>query len=186
MRLHYLTNAIAVAALAVAPAIAGPQQANRTMTTGQSFAQDLAQANIAEIELGKLAQHKGSLTGVKELGARLVNDHTQMNNQLKEWARTNHVTLPTHVSSTQADQKRKLEGLSGQAFDRAYLDYMLSDHAHDVKQVQEMALNAQDPQVKQLAEKCLPKLEDHLRMAENIAGQAGISADKGLNESQQQ
>ncbi len=186
MRLHFLTNTIAIAALTVAPALAAPQQADRAMTTEQSFAQNLAQANIAEIELGKLAQQKGSLTGVKDLGARLVNDHTQMNNQLKEWASTNHVTLPTHISAAQADQKRKLEGLSGEAFDRAYLDYMLSDHAHDVKQVQQMAENAQDPQVKQLAEKCLPKLEDHLRIAENVAGQAGISPNKGLNEAQQQ
>jgi hypothetical protein len=43
-----------------------------------------------------------------------------------------------------------------------------------------MAESAQDPQVKQLAQKCLPTLQDHLRLAENVSGQIGISAQKGL------
>jgi predicted outer membrane protein len=67
------------------------------------------------------------------------------------------------------------------AFDRAYVDYMLSDHAADLAKTQKMAESASDPQVKELAFKVLPKLQDHLRLVENIAGQMGISPNKGLN-----
>jgi len=178
---------MAITAFASTALFAAPQQqqANRSMSTERNFAQELAHANIAEIELGNLAQQKASNNAVRDFGSRMVNDHTNLNNQLKEWARTNHVSLPTAPSSAQADQKRRLEALTGEAFDRAYLDYMLSDHRHDVKQVQDLAEHAQDPQVKQLAEKCLPKLQDHLRLAENIAGQIGVHADKGLNGSTQ-
>jgi hypothetical protein len=59
---------------------------------------------------------------------------------------------------------------------------MLSDHQHDVKEVQQMAEHAQDSQVKQLAAQTLPILEDHLRLAEHDAGELNISATKGLNQ----
>ena len=184
MKIGYISSTIAIAALAGGALFAAQQQeANRSMPTERSFAQELARGNIAEIELGKLAQQKGSNEAVKDFGSRMVNDHTQLNNQLKEWARTNGVSLPTAVSSAQADQKRKLEGMSGQAFDRAYIDYMLSDHQNDVKEVQHAAETAQDPQIKQLAEKTLPELQDHLRLAENVAGKIGVDAGKGLNDS---
>ncbi len=39
-----------------------------------------------------------------------------------------------------------------------------------------------DPAVQDLARRTLPFLENHLRMAENIAGEMGISAEPGLNE----
>lgn len=111
----------------------------------------------------------------------MVQDHTQMNDQLKSWAHTYNVSLPTDVTTTEANQKSKLDGLSGQAFDRAYISDMLTDHRQDVKKVQSLAETAQDPHVKELAQQCLPKLEDHLRLAENVAGQIGLDPNKGLN-----
>lgn len=158
------------------------QNPNENQGQEKTFAQDMAQGNVAEIELGKLAQQKGSNAAIRDFGSRMVQDHTQLNNQLKDWARTNNVSLPTSVNTTQADQKRKLEGLSGQAFDQAYLSDMLSDHRHDIQQVQRLAEKAQDPHVKDLAKEVLPKLEDHLRLAENAAGQIGLSGAKGLND----
>ncbi len=181
-RQNLATMAMFPVLLMVPAMVATAQNSNENQGQEKTFAQDMAQANVAEIELGKLAQQKGSNTAIRDLGSRMVQDHTQMNDQLKDWARTNNVSLPTGVTTTQADQKRKLEGLSGQALDQAYLSDMLSDHQHDVQKVQRLAETAQDPHVKELAKEVLPKLEDHLRLAENDAGQVGLSAGKGLND----
>jgi putative membrane protein len=112
----------------------------------------------------------------------MVQDHTTLQNDLKNWAAQNHVSLPTEASQTDISQKRKLEGLSGAAFDSAYMEDMLSDHKNDIAEVQKMAENASNPQVKQLAQKTLPLLEDHERVAENVAGQLQITSTKGLNQ----
>lgn len=178
MKLYNSTIAIAV--VSILPAFA--QSSSNSVE--QTFGEQLAQSNVAGIELGKLAQQKGSNEKTREFGSRMVQDHTELNNQLKEWAQTNHVSLPTGISTSAADQKRKLEQLeqlSGEAFDNAYIMDMLSDHQHAVSEVQKVVENTSDAKVKELAEKCLPILENHFRLAENLAGEKSIDAKKGLN-----
>jgi putative membrane protein len=155
---------------------------NSSLTPNElNFVRTMAQGNIDEIELGRVAQSKATTPTVRDFANRMVQDHTTLNDQLKSWAAQNHVSLPTGPSPAAVSQKSKLEHLSGAAFDRAYLDDMLSDHQHDIKQVQQMAENAPDPQVKQLAARTLPFLEDHIRIAENAAGSMRLDASKGLN-----
>ena len=57
---------------------------------------------------------------------------------------------------------------SGPEFDRAYAKAMLKDHKKDVKEFKEAAKDLKDPDLKAFAEKTLPVLEDHLRMAEQL------------------
>jgi putative membrane protein len=188
MNYRFLNSAVVSAALVMAPCTyafgrnTGSANAADVTQHEQMFMKDMAQGNVAEVELGKLAQQKGSTAAVRDFGARMVRDHTILNNQLKQTASEVHMTLPTSISAQQQQQKKKLEGLSGQAFDKAYMNIMLTDHQTDVQTVQQEAENATNPEVKSLAGKTLPILEDHLRLAENDAGQLGISARKGLNE----
>lgn len=184
--LNSAKSAVLSFAIAMAPsAVAfGQNNSNPAGVTPhqQQFLTEMAQGNIAEIELGQLAQQKASNPAVRDFATRMVRDHTTLNNQLKQAASQLQVTLPTNVTAQQSEQKRKLEGMSGKAFDRAYMEIMLSDHQTDIKNVQQEAENAQNPQIKMLAEKTLPILEDHLRIAENDAGKLGISSHKGLNQ----
>jgi putative membrane protein len=179
MKLRFLTCALGVTALCAWGAI-GPSS---VLSPGdRTFADDLARANIAEIDLGRLAQQKGVTAGVKDFAARMVRDHTQLDNELKSWAQDNGVMLPTTMSAADMAEQQKLASLSGNAFDQAYMETMLSDHQHDIQTVQREAEHVTNPQVKQLASRTLPVLEDHLRLAEYHAGQMGISPKPGLNE----
>lgn len=178
-------SAVISLALAMIPCTAafGQNNYNSGVTPHeQQFLTQMAQGDIAEIELGKLAQQKGTTAAIRDFGARMVRDHTTLDNQVKQLAAQMQVTLPTSLTSNQAQQKTNLERMSGKAFDTAYLDTMLSDHQMDVQLVQQEAESTSNPQVKTLAEQTLPILEDHLRIAENDAGRLGISAYKGLNQ----
>lgn len=151
-------------------------------TSDKEFLMDVARANVAEIELGKLAEQKGANTAVKDFGSRMVRDHAALNGQLDRIASPFHLTLPTTITGADREQEAKLENLSGQAFDHAYVQAMLKDHEADVKLVQEKAATAPTPAVKSFAEHILPTLEDHLRIAEYDAGKMGIAPRMGLNE----
>ena len=179
-----LNSAIVSAALILIPSTAAfAQNPNSNPPAGdQAFLTQMAQGNVAEIELGKLAQHKGNTVAVRNFGTRMVRDHENLNNQLKHVAAMEHVSLPTSPNPEQLQEKSRLEGLSGKAFDDAYMRMMLNDHQNDVNAVQQEVGSAQTPQVKQLAQRALPILQNHLRMAENDAGKLGISARKGLNQ----
>jgi putative membrane protein len=156
---------------------------NPTVAPPAAFMKSMAQSNLAEIELGNLAQQKASDPAVRAFGKRMVTDHTTLNDQLKQAASQMNTPLPSSPSPAEMQQMQSLQGMSGKAFDRAYMDYMLSDHEADVREVQREAEFSTDPAVKNLAAQALPVLENHLRLAENVAGQIGIKPRKGLNQS---
>src|SRR5689334_19922628 len=60
----------------------------------REFASKAAQGGMAEVQMGNLAQQQGSTDGVKDYGRKLVQDHTRMNNDLKEIAARENITLP--------------------------------------------------------------------------------------------
>ena len=111
----------------------------------------------------------------------MENDHTMLNGQLESVAAKLQVTLPKGISAKDEATKSELAKLSGKQFDDAYLKDMLSDHQADIMTVQHLAETSQNSEVKSFADATLPKLEDHLRIAENYAGRLGITPNPGLN-----
>lgn len=84
------------------------------------------------MELGQLAADKASSPDVKEFAQRMVKDHSQANDQLKQIAMKKGVTLPTSPSAKNEVTKNKLSRLSGDAFDQAYMSDMVKDHKKDI------------------------------------------------------
>jgi putative membrane protein len=68
------------------------------------------------------------------------------------------------------DQKEisKLSGLSGDAFDRAFIDEQVKGHEKDVKEFEKVSTKAKDPDIRAFAAKTLPTLREHLQMARDI------------------
>src|SRR3954470_14226431 len=60
-----------------------------------TFAMKAAEGGMAEVELGNLAKEHGSNSAVKDFGQRMVDDHTKANNELKDLAGKENITLPT-------------------------------------------------------------------------------------------
>jgi putative membrane protein len=68
--------------------------------------------------------------------------------------------------------QQKLERVSGQAFDRAYLDEMVRHHEQDIKEF-ERASQSDNPQIRQFAERTLPTLREHLQQAQQLQQSQG-------------
>ena len=128
-----------------------------------------AQGGIMEVEVGKLAQEKGSSSEVKELGKKLEQDHSKANDQLKQLAETKNVPLPTDMGAEKAAVD-KLRALSGDQFDKAFLKMAVKDHKKDINEFQKETTNAMDSDVKEFASKTLPTLQEHLKEAEQLQG----------------
>jgi putative membrane protein len=152
--------------------------ANSGQLTGsdREFVRKAAEGGLAEVELGQLATQKASSPDVKQFGQRMVTDHTQANDQLKQIALQKGITVPTSLNAKDAATKQRLEGLSGAAFDRAYMQHMVKDHTKDVNEFQNEANNGKDSDVKSFASQTAPKLQEHLSMAQTVAGQTRGSA----------
>jgi putative membrane protein len=134
-----------------------------------TFIKKAASGGIAEVEFGRLATDKASKPEVKQFGQRMIDDHSKANDQLKQVAAAKHVTLPQSISAKDKATKAQLEALSGEEFDRAYMEDMVKDHKQDVAEFQRASKSALDPQIKDWASQTLPTLQDHLKQAQTIA-----------------
>jgi putative membrane protein len=170
-------------AIAAAPAFAQtPQGADKTAKTttaaaDQTFVKNVAMDGMAEVELAKLASEKASSDPVKQFAQRMVTDHQKANDELKSIAQNKNITLPTELGPKHKTLRAKLEKLSGEAFDRAYMNEMVTDHRKAVSTFRTESTSGKHPEVKQWAAKTLPTLEEHLKQAQDanrtVVGTAG-------------
>lgn len=173
-----IMTAVAVAGLlaVLAPAFA----ANDTMKKDRHFAMEAAQGGMMEVDLGQLATQKAASQAVKDFGQRMVTDHSKANTQLQQIASQKGMSLPTALPADMKQERDKLAGLSGAAFDQMYMSHMVKDHEKDVKEFEMEAEKGADPAIRSFARETLPTLRQHLELAKSVAAQVGAGhADHG-------
>jgi putative membrane protein len=142
---------------------------SQVSSADRTFMDKAAQGGMAEVQLGQLASEKAAEQPVKDFGQRMIKDHSQANDKLKGIAQSKGVTLPDSVSPKDKALYDRLSRLSGDAFDRAYMQAMVKDHNEDVAEFRKESKMAKDTDVRSFASTTLPTLEDHLRIAKETA-----------------
>ncbi len=153
----------------LATPLATPSGQSNLSAADKKFMTEAAQGGLAEVQLGQLASKRATKSEVKQYAQRMVQDHTQVNTQLKQLASQKGVTLPTTIGKENLKVKQQLSQLSGTRFSKAYINDMVKDHVKDVSLFQNEAQNGQYPDVKAFAAQALPTLQEHLQMAKSIA-----------------
>jgi putative membrane protein len=144
----------------------------------KAFVMKAAGGGLAEVELGNLAKDKAQSDQVKQFAQRMVDDHSKANDQLKSIAQQKNITIPTSLPAKEQAVKDRLSKLSGEQFDRAYMQHMLMDHKKDVAEFKKASTSAKDNDIKQFASSTLPTLQDHLKQAKEIAPKQSAGASK--------
>jgi len=141
----------------------------------RNMMRELAYANQSEIALAKLAQSKASSEEVRNFAQRMVDDHSKALDQLQKLAQAKNVQLPTAPDATHQSLEKKLNALSGQEFDRQYMQQAGTlDHRKVHNLVARVSTRAQDTELKALAADLQPGIDQHLQMAQQIhIGKAG-------------
>ncbi|MGZ4988712.1 MAG: DUF4142 domain-containing protein [Limisphaerales bacterium] len=161
----------------------GPGTYPATAPTSQDFAEKAfvtkaLEGGAAEVQLGQLAQEKSQSNDVKQFGQKMVNDHSQMADKwLKPVAKQLGVSEPKGPSKKDKKEIAKLQGLSGDDFDREYITMMVKDHQQDLKDFNDEAQAAQDPNVKQIAQQGLSIISQHLQLIEQIAKSHNVAVE---------
>jgi putative membrane protein len=156
---------------AAAPAAAGP--------TDPQIAHIVVTANQVDIDAGKLAQSKGKSKDVKMFGKMMVTDHTGVNKQATALVKKLKVTPednPTSQSLKKGGEEnvKKLKGLKGAEFDKAYIDHEVDYHQAVLDAVDKVLIpNAKNAELKGLIEKVRPAFVAHLEKAKSIQSSLG-------------
>jgi putative membrane protein len=170
-----MKNLLVSAALAAALTCAAPAAwAQNQNTAGQAFLKKAIEGNLAEIEMGKLAQQKGTSDGVKAFGKQLEQDHATANQKALSVAKEMGMTPPTEPNKKQKAEYDHMAKMSGDKFDRAFAKHMVADHKKDIKEFQKEAKKTNE-RPSNFANDVLPDLQKHLDMAQQLQSKSGTT-----------
>jgi predicted outer membrane protein len=161
-------------------AAAGAAAGAKLNAGDEKILKDMAMANMAEVEGGKLAQSKSQSSEVKAFAQQMIDDHTANLNEVKALAQARGVTLPTEPDAKHKAMAAKLEKMSGDAFDKAYMKQAgVQDHKTVHAKLKAASKKAKDPEVKALVDKTEPVVAQHLKSAEQMPmAKSGTTAGK--------
>jgi putative membrane protein len=133
------------------------------------FLTKAAQSGMAEVQVAKLAQEKATSEDVKQFAKDLEQAHSKANEELQKLAEQKGVSLPTDIGKHEK-MVTKLNGLSGEKFDKEFAKMQVSHHKKDISEFKKHSGRSMDSDVKAFADAQLPVLQQHLQQAEQVAG----------------
>jgi putative membrane protein len=151
-----------------APGAPSPHETNNQ---DRLFARLATTGGRSEVELGRLAQEKGTNQAVKDFARMMVADHSQANEKLVGLAKEAEILLPAELTPEQRALRAKLEQVSGDNFDVAYMLTQIEDHQKTVQLLQWEIGSGQDAPMQKFAAETLPIVLEHLRRAHVIAAE---------------
>lgn len=167
------------------PGAAGTAGEEQNQSQAREFVNQMAMTNMAEIQLGNLAEKQATSPQVKQFAQMMVQDHTKANEELKQIASQLNVQLPTELDQEHRELQEKLSKLQGEEFDREYMSAMVDGHEEAINKVEDRANRSDQPTgtagsaqqgqqaLTQWATKTLPTLRKHLQQAEQINEKVG-------------
>jgi putative membrane protein len=138
-------------------------------STSATILEQIHQADLKEIAIGKIAEGKASSDEVRAYADQLVKDHTTANQMVIETAQKKGAHL--HEPSRRAGNReklaeQKLSSANGAQFDRLFLEQTSADHKRLIRELKQEREDASDDDVEALIDKIMPILQQHQDLAQ--------------------
>lgn len=145
----------------------GPRSSNPVPADPLPFLAQAAQGDMAEINMGALAERRGAKPAVRAYGKMMASDHGGHRAKVVALAKAERVTVPPTINAKQQATFNDLSKLNGSAFDTAYKQAMVEAHRENIVKYQAQ-LNNPDARIAALARETMPTLKKHLAAAEAL------------------
>jgi putative membrane protein len=139
----------------------------------RAFLADAAAIGRAMVETGRLAAHRGGAPEIRAVGHTVSEDWSAWLRDLERLAADRVVTLPTSLDIDRQSTLERLQAVTGEAFDAAYLEALAPLH-EVAEQLFEAASRSSDAGIQGFAEHALPQL----RADRRSTGRLAIAADE--------
>lgn len=130
---------------------------------------------MAEVKLAALATQKSKNATVLAFAKRMNTDHTKNNAQLASIVKAKGMMPPSSVGPKNEAVMARLQGLSGAAFDSAYMKSQVTGHQQMLALMNKEASSGSDPQFVSFAKQTAPVVQQHLSLAQSDAGKLSNS-----------
>jgi putative membrane protein len=136
--------------------------------TDVSFMMFAARAVHSESAIAELAATRSQNPDLKAVADKVKANHDKIADELKTLAASRNVKLPTDLEPDQKSAAAKLAKLSTAAFDKAFLEYLVTDHQELLQRFTKSQRTTPDGDVRTFAEKALQTLRETLQQAMNV------------------
>jgi putative membrane protein len=144
-----------------------PSGAAETRYEGdQEFLGQALGVNQLELALGRLAVERAGAPEVKEMGRKMVQNHTELGRLLSELAEQSGVAENPELSPEQRAIYDRLASQSGTAFDTSFKQAVDAGHVKELAMYRNEVSRAANPQLRALAERRVAKLQETVGQAE--------------------
>jgi putative membrane protein len=166
---------VAIVAFGLAsPLVTARAEQSAAAPTDSEIAAIVVAANQVDMDAGTLAKSKAQSTEVRALAERMVIDHTGVNEQASALVGRLKVTPKSNATSeglTKGGDENlaKLRGLSGAAFDKAYVMNEVTYHQTVIDALDKTLIpNARNADLRELLVKVRPAFVSHLEHARHL------------------
>ena len=157
------------AAMLLCSQVGSSQDTTDASSSDKKFVHSALQGGNAEVKLGELAAQRGNSDDVKQFGQRMVSDHTRLSDRMKQIAQQEGIGVPDGIRGRDRALEMRLSGLSGDAFDKAFIEAMVLDHRKDLSEFQKEASFGNDTSIRNAASQGAQIIGEHLQLAEQMA-----------------
>ncbi|MBU2013404.1 MAG: DUF4142 domain-containing protein [Gammaproteobacteria bacterium] len=140
---------------------------------GENFVDEASAKGIAEIETAKMALDKGTSEDVKQFAKMMIDDHTKANQELAQLAQAKDLEMSDEATLMDKAKAMILKLRDGENFDEAYANNQVVAHEQTIEMYQDYVEGGENADLKQFAQKALPKLEEHLKQAKDLQAKHG-------------
>ena len=140
------------------------------LSPGQAFANEAAASDAFEIASSKLALEKSQSASVKKFATHMITAHTESTAKLQSAAGSASPAIVPDPALTpeQTAKLEELRGLSGAAFDKAYVAAQVDGHQKTLDGLKAYSAGGDVPQLKAFATGLVPTVTAHLNMAKGL------------------
>src|SRR4051812_49036802 len=121
-----------------------------------------------EITGGQMAQERGVDPSTKDLGARLVADHSKSLADATALAEKLGVPVPSTMSEKQQEELAHVAQHQGLEFDDEYAELEVTDHQQDIADATKEVQDGCNTEVRDNARNEIPVLQAHLDMSQHV------------------
>jgi len=146
----------------------------------KTFIKDTAQSNLGELKYAPLVEKMAERPESKQFAQKMVQDHSKAQKELKTLAASKSCSLPSDTDKTEKQVIHRLSRESKGRFDAAYKHEMIRDHTGDIAKTRREISLGRDKDVKSYAEKLLPVLQDHLKMAKALPAGSPMASKSSM------
>ena len=163
---------LAAALIAVLPCIYA--QSTAFSDRDQTFLKDSGHDNAAEVHLAQLAVRSSKDPAVVTFAKKMIEDHQKLLDEARPVAMKAGVSQHDGESMGGDAEYLRLEGLSGNTFDKSYIKKMVSDHHKDLESARAEHEGTHNEDMRRLSARAQEVIARHVEMVDRIAVKLGV------------